>query len=159
MGQNETDILGKVVDKTDNGIILALVVFAVVIVAIAVLIVSLYKTISDERKNRMEADRASSETRQDKYIEREREIIKVVTANTEVMAELKTTLEKNGDNTSSAISQISGRIDVTASDISKIKSDISRLAENQKDIEDNTRNILLIVDSMPHASIAHKASN
>jgi preprotein translocase subunit YajC len=94
---NSNEVLQTAINKTDSEVTL---VFIIVVVAMVLLIAPMYVLIIK-----------SQNTRQEKYIERENNIIHVITSNTEVMAGLKATLENNGQSTVTALSRIHDRID------------------------------------------------
>lgn len=157
MANQEAEILKEVAGKTNSELILF---FILLIVAMLIILLPLYRMIMKDRKERIKQEAESSDKRQDKYIEREREIIKVITANTEVMAGLKTTLEKSGTDTTAYVIRIHARIDTIGNDIGHIKSTVAHLSGEIKEIQDTANKMLLIVDSIPNTSnFSHQASN
>jgi flagellar basal body-associated protein FliL len=102
--ESELKLLQDAIHKAESDLIIFFVVLAVVLIAF---IIPLYAMILRDRKEH----RASESTRQDKYLEREREIIRVITANTEVNAGLKATLEMMNADTKSSFVRIHERID------------------------------------------------
>lgn len=145
MGQNETDLLNNIIGKNDSSIIL---LFVLIVIALVIVMLPLYILITKERKEKRNAENQ----RQDKYIEREKEVIKVITANTEVMAGLKTTLEKSGTDTTAYVVRIHDRIDTIGNDIGHIKSTVAHLSGEIKEMQDTLNKTLLIVDSIPNTS-------
>lgn len=162
----EAEILEKVADKTQSELILF---FILVVVALVVVLIPLYRMVSKDRKERRDADAArvkgeneATNIRQDKYIEREKQIIQVITANTEVMAGLKATFETFGAATTSSFARIHERMDShsaklgeVTTEIAQIKTTLDRSISNQKDMTADIRKTLLIVDNMPHTSNFH----
>ena len=114
MGQYETELLGAIVRETSS----ELVLFAIVIVvALVVVMLPIYIMMTKERKHKYDRENI----RQQQYIDREKEIIRVITANTEVSAGLKATLDNIGNNINNGIIRIHDRIDVLGGDISLMK--------------------------------------
>lgn len=104
MSSEAQSVLEQVTTKTQSELILFFIILAVVLM---VLIVPLYTLILKDRKekNKQESDRLGQ------YMEREKRIIEVVTANTEVMASLKTTLDRDGKATTASIERVHDRLD------------------------------------------------
>ena len=94
------DLIGK----TNSELILF---FVLIIIAFVIGFIPLYNLIRKDRKARADQE----DNRQDRYIEREREIIKVISANSEVIAGLKTTLELTGASMSASFIRVHERID------------------------------------------------
>ena len=115
MGHETNQVLTEAIDKSESDIIIFFVVLAVIMVFF---IIPLYGMILRDRKEnraaeskRLDSDISAAGIQQDKYMERERQIIAVVTANTEVMASLKATLELDGKSTNASLERIHIRID------------------------------------------------
>ncbi|GHU60689.1 hypothetical protein FACS1894171_2510 [Clostridia bacterium] len=100
----ENQIIQEVFDKTKSELI---IFFVLVIIAMVAVFLPLYRLMARERGERIRAEAA----RQDKYIERESRIIDVITANTEVMARLKTTMEIMSASVNSSFSRLHDRVD------------------------------------------------
>lgn len=158
VGANETQLLEKAVEKTQSELI---IFFVILVVAMIVVFLPLYSlVIKDKRqKNTLESNRDN------KFIEREKLIIQVITSNTEVMAGLKATLESSGVSTSAAIRLIHKKmseIDEKINDLSvastKTTTQIDRMLNNQSKIEDTVDRTLLIVDSFAKKSNLNKDS-
>ena len=77
-----TEILSQVVSNTDSGIVLIFVIIAVALVPLGILIIKHSKHRHEVECKRRDQDR-----------ERELQIINVITANTEAMTGLRTTLD------------------------------------------------------------------
>ncbi len=112
---SETQLLQDIVQKTQSDLI---VFFVLVSVVLAVVFIPLYRMMVRAKKERLDAETKrekdeaeAANIRQDKYMERERGIIQVIKDNTEVMASLKATLEKDGQATVSSLERIHSRID------------------------------------------------
>lgn len=144
----EMELLKELTQKTNSELILFFVLFIIAMVAI----IPLYRMMLKDKKEKLKVEADSLNTRQDKYIEREREIIKVITANTEVMAGLKTTIENNTTVTSSSIMRIYDKIDLQGKDVEQIKALLDNLVREQQEIQDTVQKTLLIVDSIPNTS-------
>jgi hypothetical protein len=128
MGDNEYKLLYEAIEKADSDIIIFLIVLGVLIV---VALVPLYGLILKDRKSRRSIDSKHKEMeieaahiRQDKYIEREQQVIKaitdVVTRNSEAMSGLKSTLDNSGQATIQSLNRVHDRIDDHISDHTKI---------------------------------------
>ena len=152
MGKNESDIINSIVGNTQSDLILF---FIIMVVAMVIVLLPLYTLISKDRKQKNQLDN----TRQDKFIEREKQIIQVITANTEVMTGLKTTLEVTGLSTNASLERIYERINYQNgkfaelnTDVAQIKSTLDRSISNQTDMIDKINKTLLIVDNIPNTS-------
>ena len=115
MRSGETQILQDAIQKAESDLIIFFVVLAVVLV---VFIIPLYAMIMKDRKerrmtedSRIKTQAEADNTRQDKYLERERVIIQVVKENSDVIASLKATLDRDGKTTTASLERIHTRID------------------------------------------------
>lgn len=149
---NETDLLDKIVGNTQSELILF---FVIIVVAMVIVLLPLYSLMSKDRKQKNQLENV----RQDKFIEREKQIIQVITANTEVMAGLKTTLEATGLSTTASLERIYERINNQSAkfaeigiEMAQIKTTLERAISNQKDMADKLNKTLLIVDNIPNTS-------
>jgi len=97
----DSELLKQVVQHTDSSVVLIFVVLSVLALPI------LYFW-HKNNKHRHEVECS----RRDKDREREQNIIQVITANTEVMAGLKATLEANNSTLKDTIVRIHDRIDL-----------------------------------------------
>ena len=101
-------IVKEVVTRTESEIILFFVILLFILVAA---VIPMYRMVLKDRKERL----MHENTRQDKYIEREKQVIGVITGvitrNTEVIAELKSTLELSRTSTSDSLARIHDRVD------------------------------------------------
>lgn len=152
MGENEAKLLDKVVGNTQSELILF---FVIIVIAMVIVLLPLYTLISKDRKQKDQIENI----RQDKYIERERQIIQVITANTEIMSGLKATLETNGVSTIAALERVHERIDYPSSKITEIfsgianiKTTLERSISNQQEMANSINKTLLIVDNIPNTS-------
>lgn len=147
-----TDVLNNVTSNTQSELILFFIIMTVVLVAV---LLPLYRMMMSDRK----AKHAADNTRQDKYIEREKQIIQVITANTEVMAGLKATLESSGAATNSSLVRLHDRMDgqgaqmaTLTANVTQIQTTLDRSISNQNAMINGINKTLLIVDSLPHDS-------
>jgi heme/copper-type cytochrome/quinol oxidase subunit 2 len=115
MGSEAQEVIQAVVEQTHSELILF---FVLIVVVLVVFILPLYVMIMKDRRDRRttEESRAKTQadadnTRQDKYIDREKHIISVITANTEVISGLKTTLEIIRTDTTDSFRRIHLRLD------------------------------------------------
>jgi heme/copper-type cytochrome/quinol oxidase subunit 2 len=119
MGNEAQQIVSEVVNKTTSELILF---FVLVLVMLIVFFLPLYSMMRKERKERHEQDNI----RQDKYIEREKQVIGVITANTQVISGLKTTLEISNTATTSSFARIHDRLDFQSEKMSAQGESIAR---------------------------------
>jgi hypothetical protein len=118
-----------------------------------VFIIPVYAMILKDRKDhraaeakRLTAETEATNTRQNKYMEREQQIIAVVTANTEVMASLKSTLERDGKETKTTIERVHTRIDEQGKTlveqggaIVKLQSTLDEVIRKQQAVSDDIK--------------------
>ena len=100
----QEQLIHDIINKTNSEII---IFFVIVLIALIAVFIPLYTMVHKDRKNRL----AQEGMRQDKYIEREREIIRVITANTEVISGLKATLNLTSTANTTTFNRIHERID------------------------------------------------
>jgi len=116
--ENEYKILEDIVEKAESDIILFFIIIAVVLIAFLLpLYVLIFKDRKANREIELKRDKASTEernSRQDKYMEREKYIIEVVTANTTVISELRTTLQENKEGNRNSFDRVHLRLDELA---------------------------------------------
>ena len=104
MGQEHQRIIAGIVEKTDSDLILF---FVLLLLATACVCLPLYKTVKAGRSQRMEHENK----RQERMMEREKLIIGVISANSEIIAGLKTTLEMTSANIISSFDRVHDRLD------------------------------------------------
>jgi hypothetical protein len=126
------DAIHEVVRRTESELILFFTLFLVALISF---FIPMYRLIS---KNRGE-DRKAEANRQERYMEREKRIIEVVTANTEVMAGLKATLDKDGKTTTASLERIHTRIDEQGGAIAKAQATLDEVVRNQRAISDDIK--------------------
>ena len=167
MGAPETEILNKIVSETKSELILF---FVIMTVALVVFLLPVYIMVMKDRREhrvaegkRVTAEAEANNTRQDKYIEREKEIIRVITANTEVIAGLKATLEIMSTSTNTSLIRIHERLDTqqglcTArnADVTKLQSTLDEAARNQTTMKSEIGKILLIVNGISNDRLREK---
>jgi len=152
MGTNETNVLNGIVNKTQSDLIFFFIILTIVLV---VVLLPLYNMMMKDRKEKQNAENV----RQDKYIEREKQIIQVITANTEVMSGLKTALDASGATTNSSLVRVQERMDSQNTkigeisvDIALIKSTLENAIINHHEIMEGINRKLMIVGNMSSAS-------
>lgn len=135
----DTEILKHIVTNTDSAIVLVFVIIAVLAVPVGILIHkhNKQKHAADEARRTQEHE--AEATRRQHDIEREQNIIKVVTANTEVMAGLKTTLDNNNAAMKETIERIHTRIDGQYDILQGISTGIARVIEQITTIQPKPR--------------------
>ena len=97
-------IMHDIVSQTDSSLI---IFFILVIISMVIFILPFYVIILKDRKEQ----RVQDNIRHERYIKREREIIHVVTANTEAIAGLKSTMDITVTSNASTFTRIHDRID------------------------------------------------
>lgn len=156
MDLNSQEIFQEAIKKAESDIIIFFVIIAVVLI---VFIIPLYAMILNDRKanRKIETERIKNETeainiRQDKYMEHERQIIAVITANTKIMASLKTMLERDELTIINSLTHIHDRIDKQCAIctehcemVAKIITTIGEVIRNHGEVEEDIKKILLIV--------------
>ena len=129
-------IVQDVVGKTHSEIILF---FVIVLVILVVVLLPLYYMILRDRKARL----VHENIRQDKFIEREKQVIEVIKANTEAITGLKSMLEISRTSTSDSLTRIHERIDNQCrncsehgASLARIESVLGEIVRNQRDMTD-----------------------
>ena len=98
------DTLNEIANGTQNDVI----VFSVVlVVALILVMVPVYRMMLGSRKEKREEENA----RRANELDEKKLILSVVTSNTEVMSQLRSTMENLGINTNASLSRIHKRID------------------------------------------------
>jgi len=141
MGENEARVLERVVSSTGSELILFFVI-------LAVCLLPLYVFMLKDRKHKSESELK----RQENYMDREKQIIEVISENSKVNAGLKTLLENFGEKTEKSLDRVHLRIDDTNKiniQLSEVLARVSTLIDgtmkDQSVIKDDVKNILLIV--------------
>jgi hypothetical protein len=96
----DTEILKKIIQNTDSGLILFFVILAVVAVPVCLLLQKQFKYRQEAECRRREHDRKSKEI-----------FIQVITSNTEIMTGLKATLDANNAALLHTVERIHNRLD------------------------------------------------
>ena len=117
---SEMDVVSQVANKTDNDVILFTII---ILIALVVVMLPLYRIILSGRK----FEKESENSRRENELDEKKLIISVVTSNTDVMSQLKATLETIGINTNSALARIHDRIDACAATTAELKGQLSSL--------------------------------
>lgn len=138
MNTTEAEVLNRIIQKTQSDLILF---FVIIVVAMVVVLLPLYGLISKDRKVKLQHEN----DRHSRYIEREAQIIQVVTANTEVMASLKNTLEANGISMSKSLDRIHERMDGNMKSGEKLAADMEHIKIMQEKTGENVQRLLLLV--------------
>ena len=142
MGVTEAGIIEQIVKETQSELILFFIILAVFLI---IIMIPLFTLVLKDRKhkNQLENERLQQ------YIDRESRIIQVITANTEVMTGLKTTLERDVLTTSTSLSRIHDRIDDTnriiitqGETLARISTTLDEAVRNQATIKNDIKQIL-----------------
>ena len=115
-------IVNEIVKTTTSELILF---FVLLLVALVVVIKPLYTMIKAERAER----RAHEMEHNDKLFEREKLVIEVIAANTEVIAGLRASFELSSKTSQDSISRLHDRIDLISTDITRTQATIDRIAK------------------------------
>ena len=128
----------EITKQTNNDLILFFIIVAVVII---IVMFPLYTMVLKDRKhkNQHETDRLTQ------YMEREKRIIEVITANTTIMAGLKTTLEMTGSTTNTSLTRIHDRVDNQVEVITRIAATIDESIRNQGFIKEDVKKLLMLI--------------
>ena len=148
---NEADVLVEIAKNTES----ELVVFIILVIVFIVAVVPIYTLILRDRKqkNQLENDRLSQ------YMERERRIIEVITANTTTAAELKTlivevrtTLEHDRVTLKDSLGRVHGRIDKQSNlcthhgeTLARMSTMLDEMSRTNTGTKDNVKQILTLV--------------
>jgi len=141
--ENEYQILQDAIQKAESDIIVFFAIIAVILIAFMLpFYVIIIKDRKDQRKaesKRIELENEDRNSRQDKYMERESRIIDVITANTEVISGLRTTLEISNSATANSFTRVHERLDDQSANIASMratqKEAVRKLSEISADIK------------------------
>ena len=140
-GLGYEDVLHEVINKAESDIILLFVIAAV---AMVIFMLPLYGMILRDRKERRVSEAArikdetdAANTRQDKYMERERQIIAVITANTEAITSLKSIFEISSTSTTSSFARVHDRLDKQAQAAGQMQATLDEVIRKQQAISDD----------------------
>jgi len=114
----DTEVLTQIVKKTDSALVLFFVIAAIAAVPVCYY---LYK----HAKHR----HAVECSRREQDLQREKNIIHVVSSNTEIMAGLKVTLETNNLAIMRTVDRIHDRIDESNTTLKEVSANIARISE------------------------------
>ena len=138
MGNEAEHIINEIIQKTSSELILF---FILVIIMLVIVFLPLYRMMIKARKERNE-----------QHFEREKQVIGVITANTNVISGLKTTLEFTSSNTSSSFTRIHDRIDKQTekqtelgADAMRIQSTLDKIVRKQQSMRDDIKKIMQVV--------------
>ena len=139
MDYDYTYILDEVARQTNSELILFFIVVAAILLTV---FLPFYRMLSKERKERLSQDNL----RQDKYLEREKHIITVITLNTEAIVGLKTTLELTSTSTLASFTRIHERLDEQSRKISEqstvianVKTTLEAVVQNQQAMSEDIK--------------------
>jgi len=116
-----------IVNQTDSSLI---TFFIIVIIAMVLFILPFYVIILKDRKEQ----RTQDNLRQDRYIEREREIIRVVTANTEAITGLKAAVDITSASNATIFTRIHDRIDSQNKQITELGTLITKAVSSLDEV-------------------------
>ena len=127
-------VVQEVLNKTNSELILF---FILALVAVVIGFIPLYRMNLKNRREHL----AHESTRQDKYIEREKEIIRVITLNTEAITGLKTTLDLMSVSTNTSFVRIHERLDGQSERLLEQSANIARLQTSFEEVIRKQHNI------------------
>jgi hypothetical protein len=146
-------LLQNILQKTGSEI----VVFVVVVIPLYMLIIKDRKANRIADAKRIEEENKAQNARQDKYIEREYRILQVIKENSEAIASLKATLDRDGQSHVASLDRIHKRIDDIFNDLAaqdgaivKMQSSFDDTLRNHLEIKDDMKKILLILTREEH---------
>lgn len=146
MGTGEVGVLSDIVKNTTNDTVYIFIILAVVFLGLTI---PLYTLILKDRKNKNQAEAE----RLAQYMAREKQIIDVVSSNTEALTKLSTTLERDSKDTVNSIMRVHDRIDAQnalilaqSEALARISTAMEESIRNQSTIKDDIKNTLLAVN-------------
>ena len=144
MGELETQLVSQVIEKTQSELILFMIIIVVALILVAL---PLYVMVSKDKKLKTEQENV----RQDKYIQREAQIIEVIKENSAVIAGLKTTLDSNGTSFVKSLERVHERLNEHSTaeraahfEIAKINTKMTSVMENQRELSGKINKILVM---------------
>lgn len=125
------------------------IIFSVIIIiALIIVMIPLYKMMMSNRKQQAEIEA----TRQTQQMEREKQVLQVVSENSSIISELKSMLATSNTSTNATLTRIHERIDSIGKNISeltisqtKVESTLSRQERDLEKLLTGQREILLNV--------------
>jgi sensor domain CHASE-containing protein len=125
--QHGSQLLSEVAQRSNSELIYFFIIVAVVL---AIVCIPMYRMMLKERKERL----IQESIRQERYIEREREIIKVISENSAVIAGLKATFELTGASNHSSFSRVHERLDEIIQHNTTVKVTLDEVIRRQQTI-------------------------
>jgi len=138
MGNEAEQIVNEIIHKTTSELI---IFFILVMITLVIVFLPLYRMMVKDRKERNVQN-----------FEREKQIMSVITANTEVISRLKTTLDFTSNNTNSSFTRIHDRIDKQSekqtelgADTARIQSTLDEIVRKQQSTSDDIKKIMQVI--------------
>ncbi len=120
METNKIELLNSIVEKTDS----VLVIFFILVILGGILIlIPVYKLFSKNKADKNETE----VTKLEKYIQRETQLLDIITKNTEVISEIKILFEVTIKNFSESNSNLNERFNVFDDKVDNITSTVNLL--------------------------------
>ena len=120
MTMNEMELLNNMIQKTDSMLI---IFFILMTMACILVLMPFYKIVS---KNKVDKEETEA-TQLDKYMQRESELLEVITKNTEVISELKALFEATIHNFSASNDKLNERFTAVDDKVDKVVTQVNVL--------------------------------
>lgn len=120
MTMNEMELLNNMIQKTDS---ILIIFFILMMMACILVLIPFYKIISKNKADKEETEAA----RLDKYMQRESELLEVITKNTEVISELKALFEATIHNFSASNDKLNERFTAVDDKVDKVVTQVNVL--------------------------------
>ena len=132
MGNNETEILNQIIEKTDS---ILVIFFILLLIACILVFIPFYKLFSQNRADKNETEVMKLE----KYIQRESQLLEVITKNTEVISELKILFETTIHNFTTSnekinerVTAVDDKVDMVATKVTVLDTKVEQLLPKEK---------------------------
>ncbi len=132
MGNNETEILNQIIEKTDS---ILVIFFILLLIACILVFIPFYKLFSQNRADKNETEVMKLE----KYIQRESQLLEVITKNTEVISELKILFETtihsfttSNEKINERVTAVDDKVDMVATKVTVLDTKVEQLLPKEK---------------------------
>ena len=132
MGNNETEILNQIIEKTDS---ILVIFFILLLIACILVFIPFYKLFSQNRADKNETEVMKLE----KYIQRESQLLEVITKNTEEISELKILFETtihsfttSNEKINERVTAVDDKVDMVATKVTVLDTKVEQLLPKEK---------------------------
>ena len=132
MGNNETEILNQIIEKTDS---ILVIFFILLLIACILVFIPFYKLAPQNRADKNETEVMKLE----KYIQRESQLLEVITKNTEVISELKILFETtihsfttSNEKINERVTAVDDKVDMVATKVTVLDTKVEQLLPKEK---------------------------